>query len=153
VAEKNRARLDEAQAALEKYAGLNRRGEQAESVRELREEIEVLRAYSGAGGEMPAAAGEIYAAADLTTKAVISDRPSPSYPRQARENQVTGTVQLRMMLAADGTVKYIFALTRLPDGLTEAAIRAARAVKFTPATKDGRPVSQIVTIEYSFDIY
>jgi hypothetical protein len=41
----------------------------------------------------------------------------------------------------------------LPDGLTEACINAARKIKFIPAMKDGRFVSQYVTIEYNFNIY
>jgi tetratricopeptide (TPR) repeat protein len=95
----------------------------------------------------------VFFASDLEKKAQITDRPDPLYTKEARENQVTGTVRLSMVLAADGTVKYIFALTRLPDGLTESSIRAARSIKFIPAMKDGHPVSQFVTIEYSFDIY
>jgi outer membrane biosynthesis protein TonB len=44
-------------------------------------------------------------------------------------------------------------VSRLPDGLTEKAIEAARRISFTPAEKDGRKVSQYVTIEYNFNIY
>ncbi|MFL6230355.1 MAG: TonB family protein [Pyrinomonadaceae bacterium] len=153
ILEKNRARIDEAKATLEKYAKLNPRGEDADSVKDLRDQIDVMRVYSGLGGKMPAAGGETYAANDLTTKAAVTARPEPLYTERARMNNVTGTVRLRMVLAADGTVKYIFALTRLPDGLTEEAIRAARSVKFVPATKDGHPVSQFVTIDYNFDIF
>jgi hypothetical protein len=58
-----------------------------------------------------------------------------------------------MVLASDGTVQYVFAVHRLPDGLTEKAIEAARKIKFIPATKDGRRVSQYVTIDYNFNIY
>jgi TonB family protein len=36
--------------------------------------------------------------------------------------------------------------------LTEKAIAAAKKIKFTPAEKDGRPVSQYVTLEYNFHI-
>jgi TonB family protein len=151
--EKNRARIDEATAALERYAKLNPGGEEAGSVRELREQLDVMRVYSGLSGKMPAAGGETYAPKDVMTRALISDRPEPLYTERARENHVTGTVRLRMVLASDGTVKYIFALTRLPDGLTEQAIRAARKIKFVPATKDGHPVSQFVTIDYNFNIY
>lgn len=150
--EKNRAHIDEASAALEKYAKLNPPGA-AESARELREQIGVLRVYSGVGVKPPAAEDEPYRAKEVTTRAVILDRPEPIYPEQARQNDVTGTVRLRMVFAADGTVKHIFAVTRLPDGLTEAAISAASKIKFKPATKDGRPVSQFVTIDYSFNIY
>jgi hypothetical protein len=32
------------------------------------------------------------------------------------------------------------------------AVKAARQIKFIPATKDGRPVSQFIQIEYNFRI-
>jgi hypothetical protein len=35
----------------------------------------------------------------------------------------------------------------------ESAIKAARKIKFIPATKDGSPVSRYVTIDYNFNIY
>jgi outer membrane biosynthesis protein TonB len=41
----------------------------------------------------------------------------------------------------------------LSHGLNEEAVRAARAIKFNPATKDGKPVSVVKQIEYSFSIY
>ena len=58
-----------------------------------------------------------------------------------------------MVLAADGTVQNIVPLATLPEGLTEQAIEAARDIEFKPASKDGRPVSQYVTVEYNFNIY
>jgi hypothetical protein len=58
-----------------------------------------------------------------------------------------------MVLAADGTVRDITPLSTLPDGLTEQAVAAARDIEFTPAWKDGRAVSQYVTVEYNFNIY
>jgi TonB family protein len=118
----------------------------------VREEIMTLRIY----GAMPGASspgGTIYTTKEVMTRAVINDRPEPLYTERARQNQVTGTVRLRMVLAADGMVKYIVALSRLPDGLTESAIKAARKIKFIPATKDGRPVSQYTTIDYNFNIF
>ncbi|MCA1556179.1 MAG: energy transducer TonB [Acidobacteria bacterium] len=41
----------------------------------------------------------------------------------------------------------------LRDGLSEMSVNAARGIRFTPATKDGRPVSQYVQVEYNFNIY
>ncbi|HEX8131264.1 MAG TPA: energy transducer TonB, partial [Pyrinomonadaceae bacterium] len=61
-------------------------------------------------------------------------------------------VKLRLLLAADGTVRNIVPLVTLPDGLTEAAVAAARRIEFTPALKDGRAVSQYVTVEYNFNL-
>ena len=61
--------------------------------------------------------------------------------------------QLRAILSASGSVTSITTVKRLPDGLTEKAISAARQIRFTPAEKDGRAVSQYVVLEYNFNIY
>jgi hypothetical protein len=58
-----------------------------------------------------------------------------------------------MVLTSNGSVTGIVPLKRLPDGLTEKAIAAARMSQFTPAEKDGRKVSQYVTVAYNFNIY
>jgi TonB family protein len=90
---------------------------------------------------------------EVTRRAHIIAKPEPLYTEEARKNQVTGTVRLRLILSASGQVSGITPLTKLPDGLTEKAIEAARRINFTPAEKDGRKVSQYVTIEYNFNIY
>ena len=38
----------------------------------------------------------------------------------------------------------------LKFGLTEAAMNAARQIKFTPAVRDGQPASQFATLSYEF---
>ncbi|HZH30287.1 MAG TPA: energy transducer TonB [Pyrinomonadaceae bacterium] len=96
---------------------------------------------------------EVYTQTDVTRKAVINHKPAPEYTVEARHNTVTGGVRLRLVLAADGTVRNIVPLTTLPDGLTEEAVEAARDIEFTPAEKDGRAVSQYATVEYNFNIY
>jgi TonB family protein len=101
----------------------------------------------------PSFESDVFRAGDVTRKVFISHKPQPLYTAEARRNNVTGTVRLRMVLAADGTVRDIIPLTTLPDGLTEQAIAAARKIEFTPASKDGRAVSQYVTVEYNFNIY
>ncbi len=90
---------------------------------------------------------------EVTRKAQIISKPEPLYTEEARKNQVTGTVRLRIILNASGSVSGISPITRLPDGLTEKAIEAARKISFTPAEKDGRKVSQYLQIEYNFNIY
>jgi TonB family protein len=102
---------------------------------------------------MRAFESEVFAVKDVTRKADILYKPEPLYTFNARRNNVTGTVRLRMVLAADGTVQNIVPLATLPEGLTEQAIEAARDIEFKPASKDGRPVSQYVTVEYNFNIY
>ncbi len=89
----------------------------------------------------------------MTRKAVITFKPEPQFTEEARKNNVTGLVKLRLLLGSSGQVSSISVVKGLPDGLTEKAIAAARRIKFRPAEKDGRPVSQWVTLEYNFNIY
>jgi TonB family protein len=143
------ARIEEATAALDNFSKLI---PQSPFAAALAERIKTLHIYAEIHGA-PVSERTVFSAKEVTTTAIVTARPEPLYTEEARRNQVTGTVTIRMVLAADGTVKYIFAVTRLPDGLTESAIRAARGIKFIPATKDGRPVSEYATIQYNFNIY
>ncbi|HEX8653357.1 MAG TPA: TonB family protein [Pyrinomonadaceae bacterium] len=85
-------------------------------------------------------------------KARILKRPFPLYTREARENQVYGTIILSAMLTADGQVVDIRVVKGLDQSLTEESMEAARQIKFQPATVGGRPVSQYVRIDYSFNV-
>jgi TonB family protein len=104
----------------------------------------------GGGGDDP---NRVYTTKDVSSKARILSRPEPQYTEEARRNQVTGTVVLRAVFGANGAVSSIKAIKGLPDGLTEKAIAAARQIKFVPAQKDGRSVSQYIQIEYNFNLY
>jgi len=53
-------------------------------------------------------------------------------------------------LSSSGRVTNIRAVGRLPDGLTENAIEAARQIRFVPAVKDGRFVSMRMELQYNF---
>jgi TonB family protein len=107
----------------------------------------------GGGGNPGVDYARTFRVNEVTRKAHITGKPEPLYTEEARKNQVTGTVRLRLVLSATGQVTGITPLTKLPDGLTEKAIEAARKINFTPAEKDGRKVSQWVVIEYNFNIY
>jgi len=80
-------------------------------------------------------------------------KPEPQYTEDARKNQITGTVTLRVIFSSNGDVVQIHAVRTLPHGLTERAIAAARQIKFVPAVKDGRPVSVFMQLEYNFNLY
>jgi TonB family protein len=96
---------------------------------------------------------KIYTREEVTCWAVINSRPEPSYPKKARDSEVQGVVRLRVVLLASGKVGEISVIKGLPEGVTEAAIEAARRIKFTPAIKGDRWVSQRVVIEYNFNTY
>ncbi|MDT7540473.1 MAG: periplasmic protein TonB [Acidobacteriota bacterium] len=99
-----------------------------------------------------APAPNVAALVAVTRRAVIIAKPEPLYTDEARRHGTTGEVRLRLLLSASGEVTKIEPLTNLPDGLTESAVEAARRIEFIPAEKDGRPVSQLATIDYRFDI-
>lgn len=96
---------------------------------------------------------KIFSGREVTQNARILSKPSAGYTESARQNGVSGVVVLRIVLAASGEVTNITVLHGLPDGLSEQAIAAARKIKFEPAMKDGRAVSQYVQIEYNFSLY
>jgi protein TonB len=59
---------------------------------------------------------------------------------------------LRVRVDEEGNVSGTSVVRGLPDGLTEQAVAAARASKFKPAMKDGKPVADWVVLEISFSI-
>jgi TonB family protein len=108
---------------------------------------------SAGGGDAPADNGGPFEAAEVTREARIIYKPEPGFTEQARKNNVRGEVRLRAVLSATGEVTNVVVVKGLPDGLTEKALAAARQIRFTPAEKDGHPVSQYVVLEYNFNIY
>lgn len=87
---------------------------------------------------------------EVIKKAVITSKPEPGYTEEAQANGVVGVVRLRGVLNSNGKVTDISVIKGLPDGLTEKCIAAAKRIKFRPAEKDGRKVSQYVVLEYHF---
>jgi TonB family protein len=96
---------------------------------------------------------KVFSPREVTQKARILSKPEPTYTEEARRNQISGTIVLRMVLSASGQVTNISAVNGLPYGLTERAVAAASQIRFTPAMKDGRAVSQNIQIEYNFNLY
>lgn len=86
----------------------------------------------------------------VTKTAIITYKPEPRFTYKALANGVSGIVRLRAVLHSSGKVTDITVIDGLPHGLTKKAIAAAKKIKFQPAQKDGRPVSQSITLEYNF---
>ena len=99
----------------------------------------------------PPSSRTVYGASEVQKKASLVDAPAAAYPDEARAAKAKGEVRLRLVLASDGTVKYIFPMKPLQHGLTEAAMEAARKIKFEPAIRDGKPASQFATLSYEFE--
>ena len=90
---------------------------------------------------------------EVTRKALITFKPEPGFTEEARRFSVVGVVRLRAILHSSGEMRNVSVVKGLPHGLTESSVAAAVRIRFTPAQKDGRPVSQYVVLEYNFNIY
>ncbi len=136
------ARYRKAAAALEKYLELAPNGEQKDF---WQEQLESLRFSSEPEKYI------VYTGRQVTTKVRLLQRPIPDFTSEAHRDHIHGLVVLRAVFAEDGRVKHILVLQAVPGGLTEVAVKAARGIKFIPATKDGKPVSMWMQLEYNFD--
>lgn len=83
----------------------------------------------------------------------ILHKKPPSYTDVARSNGIEGKIQAAVLLGANGTVEGVLLLNRLGYGLDEQVMKVAREIRFKPKMKDGKPVSTVVRLEYTFDIY
>lgn len=96
---------------------------------------------------------EVFRSNQVSLRLGIVLKPEPRYTQRARMSQIVGTVVLRAVFSSSGTVTNISVLRKLPEGLTERAIDAAKQIRFIPAIKDGRFVSIWIQLEYNFNLY
>jgi len=87
----------------------------------------------------------------VDTRPVPLNRPRPNYTERARKNSVQGVIRLSVLIDVDGSVKDVHLITHLPDGLDEEAAKAARQLRFRPATSGGQPVKfwQLLEVEFN----
>jgi len=79
--------------------------------------------------------------------------PDPEYTPSARHDQVQGIVVVRINLDADGIPHDVKVARGLRSDLDQKAIEAVTKWRFTPAMKDGKPVSASVNVEVAFRLY
>ena len=87
-----------------------------------------------------AEAGHFDKSARLSSLPRLLNVPRPDYTVEAKKNNVSGIVALRVLVGVDGLVKSVKLIRGLPDGLSEKAIEAAYKLKFEPATVGDQPV-------------
>lgn len=77
----------------------------------------------------------------------------PDYPRGARLRGECGDVTLEIEVAASGRAGDVKVVSSSGYAeLDEAAVKAAKAARFTPARRGGRPVSSTARITITFDL-
>ena len=80
-------------------------------------------------------------------------RQEPAYPERARRAGAEGVVGVRIVLAANGSVRQV-ELTQSSGSrlLDEAALTAARASSFAPASRNRAPVDSEAVATYRFEL-
>ena len=87
----------------------------------------------------------------VITRAEAVRRVQPKYPAAAREFAAAGKIVVRVLVGTDGSVKDATIINSFGNPACEqAALDAARQWEFNPATKDGTPFEQRVSIPFTF---
>jgi len=75
---------------------------------------------------------------------------TPAYPEVARKAKITGRVFVKVVVAADGSIKSAEVVRGIGGGCDEAALEAAKKMAFRPGTENGKPVDKPITIPFTF---
>ncbi|HEX8719397.1 MAG TPA: cytochrome c oxidase assembly factor Coa1 family protein [Pyrinomonadaceae bacterium] len=100
-------------------------------------------------GESGDDTGEEDAADGGVLDAKAASKPAPAYPALAKAAHASGTVNVRVVVDETGGVTSAEAVSGHPL-LRPAAVAAARAAKFPPTVRDGRPVKVRGVLTYNF---
>jgi TonB family protein len=114
-------------------------------------ESKIQGSGSGGRGDNPKVPAPILPSTQINSTRNIFKillQPRASYKDEARIYQISGVVQLRVTFLANGSIGAIKIIKRLPLGLTNSAIEAAKGVQFDPA-----PGNISKTLEYRFTLY
>jgi len=109
----------------------------------------------GAGlgpGEAGGAGGSVFNVGGGVSEPQPISMPSPEYSDDGRKGHIQGTVELLIVVKADGTVDFQNVRKALGYGLDQKAIDAVRKWKFLPGKKDGIPVATLVSVTVNFSL-
>jgi TonB family protein len=97
-------------------------------------------------------AGRLYTLDDSVTPPKLVMGSKPSYTREALKARLQGSVLLHIVVNEHGIVTECNVIRGLGMGLDEKAMEAVRNWRFTPAQKDGKWVSVVVTVKVDFSL-
>jgi TonB family protein len=93
---------------------------------------------------------EVFRTGPGLTKPKLTSKSDPEYSPAARIAGVQGTVLLELVITEVGRPESLGIARPLGYGLDENAIECLSRWRFKPATKDGRPVKFLATVEIKF---
>ena len=145
---RNRQQSTAAATAFETYLKLKPEAARNE---EAQNHLANLRFYSQAEPTLPDL-GKVIDMKD-TARPVISYKEKAKYTEEAHTLGIHGLVILRIVFAADGTLRHPLVIKGLGSGLNEKAVEAAMKIRFEPAKENGKPVSVSGRLEFTFALY
>ncbi|MFL6235951.1 MAG: TonB family protein, partial [Thermoanaerobaculia bacterium] len=98
--------------------------------------------------------GELVDAGPGVSPPQLVSAPKPGYPPMARTLRVEGTVVVAVLVDENGQVQDVRMAEPIRQnvGLNEAALSAARSVRYKPATKDGVRVKMWTRLRIPFKL-
>ena len=152
--------LEEHKRLLQKYQ--QQEGSDSEKAREAHKRLSELLARYQESTQM-AEAQKLFEAQKLleqqyragaanlqTRRPRVVHRVEPIYPADAREKNIKGSVVLTMVVDREGNPQDIKISKSLYPSMDQAALEAARQMRFEPALKDGQAVSETLLVEFYF---
>ena len=83
----------------------------------------------------------------------VLSKPRAYYTDAARDNNVSGSINILVLFGASGQIESTILANSLGYGLDENALNAAQQIRFEPQIKNGKAVSSIKEVEYTFTIF
>jgi len=87
-----------------------------------------------------------------TTPVEITFKPNPVYTDEARSMKLEGEVLLEVTFYANGTLNVNRVVRGLGHGLDEAAVSAAKKIRFKPALRYSQPVDSTAVVHVTFQL-
>ena len=75
----------------------------------------------------------------------------PKYPKEAKQNHITGTIVLHAVIAKDGTIQELQFVSGPPE-LMRSAMDAVKKWRYKPTELEGRPVEVDTTISVVYTL-
>ncbi len=76
----------------------------------------------------------------------------PRYTEEARALKIQGTVSMGLLVTENGDVDSVLVFRGLGHGLDEQATEVARKLKFSPATRSGKPIPYLKKVSVEFNL-
>ena len=105
------------------------------------------------GGHFPNCRGDETDSSNCINAPQPTYSPEPEYPANERKAGHEGTVVLNLIVGTDGVARNITVFRSLSPAFDAAAVEAVKNWKFSPATKNGKPVPVKAAVQVAFRLY